>query len=87
MTGILGNSWTLHEFAPMDDIPTGVKLTSYSGGAVDLSAVRLQQFVDDVAAGREQLNIDRVFRLVEVPDAHRYMEANQATGKLVVLVD
>jgi len=87
MTGILGNAWTLHEFAPMDDIPTGVKLTSYSGSAIDLAADRLQQFVDDVAAGREHVNLDRVFRFHEVPEAHRYMESNQATGKLVVLVD
>ena len=30
MTGILGGKWTLSEFHPMGDVPTGVKLTSYS---------------------------------------------------------
>lgn len=33
MTGIVGNSWTLDDFNPMEFIPTGVCLTSYSGGA------------------------------------------------------
>ena len=87
MTGILGSAWTLREFRPMDDIPTGVKLTSYSGGSADLAVERLQEFVDDVAAGREHVNIDRTFTLEEVPEAHRYMESNQAMGKLVVLVN
>ena len=31
MTGILGGSWVLKDVHPMGDIPTGVKLTSYSG--------------------------------------------------------
>ena len=31
MTGILGGSWVLSEFRPMEDVPTGVKLTSYAG--------------------------------------------------------
>eukprot|EP00187_Rhodella_violacea_P020196 CAMPEP_0184725170 /NCGR_PEP_ID=MMETSP0314-20130426/30125_1 /TAXON_ID=38298 /ORGANISM="Rhodella maculata, Strain CCMP 736" /LENGTH=283 /DNA_ID=CAMNT_0027190333 /DNA_START=1 /DNA_END=848 /DNA_ORIENTATION=+ len=36
MTGILGSQWTMEAFTPMEDIPTGVRLTSYSGGAGDL---------------------------------------------------
>ena len=87
MTGILGGQWTFDTFMPMGDIPTGVKLTSYSGEATDLDPQRHQQFVDAVATGQHSLAIDRVFRLEDVPDAHRYMENNQATGKLVVLVD
>lgn len=31
------------------------------------------------------LNLDRVFAMDEVADAHRYMEANCAAGKVVVL--
>lgn len=87
MTGILGGEWTFETFTPMADIPTGVKLTSYGGAASDLDPQRLQQFVDAVASGRQSVAIDRVFRLEQVPEAHRYMEANQAMGKLVVLVE
>lgn len=87
MTGILGNEWTMKDFTPMDDIPTGVKLTSYAGTATHLDPRRLQKFVDDVAAGRQNLNLDRTFRMDEIQAAHRYMESNQATGKLVVVIN
>lgn len=33
MTGIVGNSWKLDDFNPMEFIPTGVCLTSYSGSS------------------------------------------------------
>jgi NADPH:quinone reductase-like Zn-dependent oxidoreductase len=31
MTGGLGGQWEIEHFAPMDAIPTAVKLTSYAG--------------------------------------------------------
>ncbi len=86
MTGILGGAWTLSNFTPMGDIPTGVKLTSYSGEASDVTHESLQTFVDEVAAGRQQLDLGRTFQLEEIAEAHRYMEGNRATGKLVVVV-
>lgn len=52
-----------------------------------MSVEQLQTFIDDVAAGRNQVNVDRVFHFDEIVEAHRYMESNQATGKLVVLVN
>jgi len=87
MTGILGNEWTLNEFTPMDMIPSTVKFTTYSGGAENLRGEQLQSFVDGIAMGRYRVNINRVFRFEEIVEAHRYMENNQAMGKLVVLVD
>jgi NADPH:quinone reductase-like Zn-dependent oxidoreductase len=38
-----------------------------------------------VEAGRYRVNLDRTFEMSEIADAHRYMEANRAAGKLVVL--
>ena len=87
MTGILGGAWTLPNFTPMGDIPTGVKLTSYSGEASDITPESLQAFVDDVAAGRQTLDLGKTFRLEDIAEAHRYMERDQASGKLVVVVD
>jgi NADPH:quinone reductase-like Zn-dependent oxidoreductase len=87
MTGILGGEWTLANFTPMEDIPTGVKLTSYAGEANNLSQGRLQAFVDDVASGRQTVNLDKTFKLTELPNAHRYLESNQASGKVVVVID
>jgi hypothetical protein len=55
MTGILGGQWTLAEFHPMDDVPTGVKLTSYSGEASDISVDQLQHYVSLVETGELRL--------------------------------
>jgi NADPH:quinone reductase-like Zn-dependent oxidoreductase len=35
MTGIVGNKWAFENFAPMDQIPTAVCLTSYAGESDD----------------------------------------------------
>jgi NADPH:quinone reductase-like Zn-dependent oxidoreductase len=69
----------------MDYLPNGVRLTAYSGEAGDLPAAVLQEFLDDVAAGRATVPVDRVFRLDEIRDAHARMESGNARGKLVVL--
>ncbi len=87
MTGILGNSWTLEKFEPMAAIPSTVKLTAYSGGATDFMATPLQKIIDSIAAGQMPAPLHRVFHFEEIVAAHHYMENNQATGKLVVLVD
>lgn len=85
MTGILGGEWVWKEFQPFLDVPNGVFLTSYSGGSEDVTAEQLQAFVAAVAEGRAPSNLDRTFTLDEIQDAHRFMEANRAKGKLVVL--
>ena len=71
----------------MAAIPKTVKLTTYGGGPDDLSAVDLQNFIDGVASGHHQVTVDRVFNFDEIVEAHSYMESNQATGKLVILLD
>ena len=43
--------------------------------------------VDGVAAGRYRPNVERVFRFDEIVAAHRFMEENRGSGKLVVAVD
>lgn len=85
MTGILGGEWIWRDFEPLVAIPNGVFLTSYSGESEDVTEQELQEFVDDVAAGRVPVSLDRTFTLDEIVDAHRYMEANRARGKIVIL--
>ena len=86
MTGILGNEWTMDGFSPMGDIPSLGRLTVYMGEAKNLSEEQLQEFIDEVERGALRLNIDRVFQLNEVAEAHQYMEDNKARGKIVVLI-
>lgn len=86
MTGILGGSWTMNEFTPMGDIPSLGRLTVYMGEASNLGKKQLQEFIDAVAKGAIVLSIDKTFRFDQIVEAHQYMESNQATGKLVVVL-
>jgi NADPH:quinone reductase-like Zn-dependent oxidoreductase len=87
--GLLGNAWSLEKFEPLPAIPSTVRLTAYTTHVVTAanSAAALQQIVRSAEAGRLRINLDRVFRFEEIAAAHRYMEENRATGKLVVTVD
>ena len=84
-TGMLSNEWTVKDFYPIDYLPQGVRLSAYSGEAGNLPAGVLQTFLDDVAANRARVPIDRVFELDDIHEAHTLMESGQARGKLVVL--
>ncbi|MCP2263254.1 zinc-binding dehydrogenase [Promicromonospora thailandica] len=84
-TGMLSDQWTVPEFYPMDWLPNGVRLTAYSGESTDLAPATLQGFLDDVAAGRAAVPVGRVYRLDDIVQAHRDMEAGTIGGKGVVL--
>lgn len=85
-TGMLSDQWTIPEFYPMDWLPNGVRLTAYAGEADDLTPAALQSFLDAVADGRATIPVGRVFRLEEIVEAHRAMEAGTVGGKGVVVV-
>lgn len=88
-TGLLGNVWALPQFEPLEAIPSTVRLTTYHSGttSADRSTDALQQIVNGVEAGHYQPNVERVFRFDEIVAAHRFMEANRGSGKLVVIVE
>jgi len=86
MTGILGGQWELPSFRPMDQIPTAVRLTSYSGGAGDISRERLQQYVSSVENGQLQIPRGPTWCFDQLPAAHQAMDENRANGKMVVVV-
>jgi NADPH:quinone reductase-like Zn-dependent oxidoreductase len=85
MTGIVGNKWSFDNFSPMDVIPSSVCLTTYAGGPPDFMRTPLDELAHDVQEGRLRIQVGRVFRLDEIVEAHRVMEANEAGGKIVVL--
>lgn len=84
-SGMLSNEWTVPDFYPISYIPTGVRLTGYGGEASDLPVDVLQTFLNDVAAGRLSVPIDRTYTLDDIAIAHADMDAGNAIGKLVVL--
>ncbi len=68
------------------DIPTGVKLTSYSGEASDISEQQLHEYLALVAAGRISVQLGPVFGFDDLQQAHANMDANRANGKMVIVV-
>ena len=87
MTGILGGSWVLQDFHPMGDVPTGVKLTSYSGEASDIQLAQLQGYVSLVESDELVLKLGPSFRFGELRKAHAMMDENRANGKIVIELD
>lgn len=85
MTGMLAESWSIADFMPMDYIPATVKLTVYDSGQVTSPAEDFQQFIRTVESGDISIAVRKVFTLDQIVEAHRYMESNQGTGKIVVL--
>jgi NADPH:quinone reductase len=84
-TGMLSDQWTINEFYPMDWLPNGVRLTAYSGEAADLPPAVLQGFLDAVASGEASVPIGHRYRLDDIVQAHRDLEANTIGGKAVVV--
>jgi len=85
-TGMLSDQWIIPDFYPMDVIPNGVRLTAYSGGASDLPAPVLQEFLDAVGAGEVDVPVSRTYALDDVVEAHRDMEEGRLFGKGVVVM-
>lgn len=87
MTGILGGKWVLKDFQPMGDIPTGVKLTSYSGEASDIARETLQRYVSLVESNELVLKLGPNFHFANLREAHTVMDENMANGKIVIVMD
>jgi NADPH:quinone reductase-like Zn-dependent oxidoreductase len=81
------SGWAIPDFEPIAMIPSGTRLTAFHSDDYKGSAgtTVLQRIVREVKAGLYRPNVDRVYGLDDIVAAHRYMESNQATGKIVVL--
>jgi NADPH:quinone reductase-like Zn-dependent oxidoreductase len=81
------SGWLIPDFQPIAMIPSGTRLTAFHSDDLKGSAgaTVLQRVVREVEAGVYRPNVDRVFTLDDIVAAHRYMEDNQATGKLVAV--
>ncbi len=81
------SGWVIPDFEPIAMIPSATLLTAFHSDNIKGSAgtIVLQRVIHEVEAGVYRPNVDRVFDLDDIVAAHRYMENNQATGKLVVV--
>ena len=86
--GPFGGEWVIDDFQPIENIPSGRKLTAYhSDEAADASigGPLLRAVVEQVERGEIVPVIDTIYALDEIADAHRRMAAGAAMGKLVVV--
>jgi NADPH:quinone reductase-like Zn-dependent oxidoreductase len=81
------SGWVIPDFEPVAMIPSGTRLTAFHSDDIKGSAgaAVLQRIVREVEAGVYRPGVDRVFGLDDIVAAHRYMENNQAMGKLVAV--
>jgi NADPH:quinone reductase-like Zn-dependent oxidoreductase len=81
------SGWQIRDFEPIAMIPSGTRLTAFHSNDArgSAGAAVLERVVRNVEAGVYRPNVDRVFGLDDVATAHRYMEDNQATGKVLML--
>ena len=86
MAGSL-SGWAIPDFQPVAMIPSGTRLTAFHSDDLKgaAGAALLRRIVRQVEAGVYRPNIDRVFALEDVVAAHRHMENDQATGKVVLI--
>ncbi|KAJ6466529.1 chaperonin 10-like protein [Mycena vitilis] len=84
--GSLSGIWR-SEFDAMSSLAPGKHLTMFGSNNVNMSTAPLQEIVDAVGSGEIKLTVDKVFDIANAGEAHAYMEANSAAGKVVCLVD
>jgi NADPH:quinone reductase-like Zn-dependent oxidoreductase len=86
ISGFLEDVWDTSEAKAVAQ-RAGVRLTRFGSDALTREAYGevFQEIVDGVRDGRYNANVDRTYELDEIAEAHRFMEANRAAGKLVVL--
>ncbi|MEM7033187.1 MAG: zinc-binding dehydrogenase [Chloroflexota bacterium] len=83
IVGFLGYEWDYNWFPWM---PSTVRLTMYSSESVTgaWGTPILQDIITRVEEGRYHTNLFQTFPFEELHEAHRMMQENRATGKLVV---
>ncbi|KAF7317093.1 PKS-ER domain-containing protein [Mycena chlorophos] len=86
VVGSLSNVWNA-DLELLTMLMPAKSITMFASYQLVLSETPLQAIVDAVARGDLKLNVDKVFNISETGEAHAYMEANRAAGKVVCLVD
>ncbi len=86
MTGFLEGDWETDAVEAQAE-RLGVQLKRFGSNVIDGDSYQgiFDEIVQALESGRYGVNLDRVFAMDEIADAHRYMEDNRAAGKVVVL--
>jgi NADPH:quinone reductase len=92
LAGWLGGLAPIADFNPLLRMASGVNLTFFGSfvfgtPGFPLSDVPLQDIAQQVADGRLEAAPSHIFSFNEIHEAHRIMEAGEAGGKMVVVLE
>ena len=88
MVGSVSNKWEFDDhFNPMVSIPTATVLTTYHSSVKGFMDTPLDSLIDQIVSGTLHVQIGKVFSGIDkIHEAHRCMDADQAGGKIVILI-
>jgi NADPH:quinone reductase-like Zn-dependent oxidoreductase len=86
MTGFLEGDWDT-EAVEAEAERLGVRLRRFGSNVINRDSYEgiFSEIIRAIEEGRYTVNLDRVFAMSEIVEAHRYMEESRAAGKVVVL--
>jgi NADPH:quinone reductase-like Zn-dependent oxidoreductase len=86
MTGFLEGDWDT-EAVEAEAERLGVQLRRFGSNVINRDSYEgiFAEIIRAIEEGRYTVNLDRVFAMSEIVEAHRYMEESRAAGKVVVL--
>ncbi len=90
LAGFLGGGEPIASFNPLTQMPSGVKLSffasafSFGSQEYPLSSIPFQDIVNHVVEGTYMAQPAKVFDFEHIAAAHRFMETDEANGKIVV---
>jgi NADPH:quinone reductase-like Zn-dependent oxidoreductase len=92
MTRSLTRRAPIPDFNPLLRMASGVHLTFFGSfvfgtPGFPLSDVPLSEIAEQVRNGRLDVRPSRIFSFNDIREAHRIMEAGEARGKMVVVLD
>ncbi|EIW77282.1 GroES-like protein [Coniophora puteana RWD-64-598 SS2] len=92
LAGWLGGLEPIKEFNPLLQMPSSVHFSLFGSfvlGEEDfpVSDIPLGDILRMISDGKFEAKPARVFKFEEIAEAHKVMEANEANGKMVVLVE
>ena len=83
VTGLLGGVWTLDDFDPLGDLPTGGYLTGFHSGNVNEE--KIKEMLHYITANHVDVKPEKIFDLSEMQAAHEYLGSSRSFGKVVVM--
>lgn len=82
-TGLLGESWYLEKFDPIEELKNNIYLTTFYSGNV--TEEKLKEMFEYIKYYKIRSIPEKIFSLDKIQEAHKYLENKQSFGKVVII--